>query len=291
MLESNAYIRMVSEALWSIQFLDPDKQTLAIIGAGKIGTAILRALKDEWNVIGTGRSDETIERVRRIGAIATKDNAMACRMADVIILSVKPSHLKDLLTLSRYLEGKLVISVLAGVRTSILESEFPKARVVRAMPNINAIIGESVTAISAGRSARESDVELAERIFRKLGDVFIVPEEYMDPITALIGSGPALVSEIIDAMLLGAVAAGMPRELAYRMLLRLIEGTVRVLEETGMHPAQLRDLVTTPGGTTITGISIMEEMRVKSGIIYAIKGASDRAKEIGAHMERVSVIH
>ena len=245
----------------------------------------MRALKDEWNVIGTGRSDETIERVRRIGAIATKDNAMACRIADVIILSVKPSHLRDLLPLSKHLEGKLVISVLAGVSTSILESEFPKARVVRAMPNINAIIGASVTAISTGRSAKESDVEVAERIFRKLGDVFRVPEEYMDPITALIGSGPALISEIIDAMLLGAVAAGMPRELAYKMLLRLMEGTVRVLEGTGMHPAQLRDLVTTPGGTTITGISVMEEMRVKSGIIYAIKGASDRAKEIGAYME------
>jgi len=254
---------------------------LAVIGAGKIGSAILKAVKDDFSAIGTGRSDETLRRVREIGAVALRDNEKACRMADVVLICVKPFQLPNILHLRNCLADKAVISVMAGVKTELLESVFPGARVVRAMPNINILVNSSVTALAAGKSAEKRDMEIAEEIFRKLGSVMWISEEYMDPFTALVGSGPAFIAEIIDALVLGAVSAGMPRDMAYMALLKLIEGTIKNLE-TGVHPIQLRDLVTTPAGTTIAGMSRI--IKVKEDVVRAVRDASRRAEELGAEV-------
>jgi len=235
-------------------------------------------------LIGTGRTEETLERVKKLGAIATRDNKEACRRADVVILSVKPFHLPSIAGIAEDVEGKIVLSVIAGVRTDLLESMFPGARVIRAMPNIDALAKASITALSAGKSAREEDKAVAEDIFRTIGEVIWIPEEQMDPFTALIGSGPGLIAELIDALVLGAVAAGMPRDLAYTTMLKLLQGTARALEVTGMHPAQLRDLVATPAGTTIRGIYTIELRAVKAALMEAVQKAAERSHELGIEL-------
>lgn len=240
--------------------------------------------KRDLVVIGTGRTEKTLENIERLGATATRDNREACRRADIVILSVKPFNLPSVVEIAEEIREKTVLSVVAGVRTDFLESMFPGARVIRAMPNIDALAKASVTALSAGKSARDEDKTLAEDIFRTIGDVIWIPEEQMDPFTALIGSGPGLIAELIDALVLGAVAAGMPRDLAYATMLKLLEGTARTLEVTGMHPAQLRDLVATPAGTTIKGIYMMELRAVKAALMEAVQKAAERSHELGMEL-------
>jgi len=242
----------------------------------------LKEKKPNWTIIGTGRREETLARVRELGAIATNDNKEACKRADIIVLSVKPFHLPVVAEAVRdVINSKTVLSVVAGVKTSLLEEMLPGARVVRAMPNINAVVKYAITALAAGKSANNEDKVIAEEVFRTIGDIMWIPEEYMDAFTALIGSGPGFIAELVDALVLGAVATGMPRELAYKAMLRLLEGTVKALEKTGWHPAVLRDLVATPAGTTIKGIYIMELRAVKAALMETVQQATKRSIELG----------
>ncbi|HIQ03037.1 MAG TPA: pyrroline-5-carboxylate reductase [Desulfurococcales archaeon] len=263
---------------------------MSVIGAGKIGSTIIKALRKEkpyWTVIGTGRSEETLAKIRGLGAIATRDNKDACRRADVIILSVKPYHLPIVINDIRdVVNGKTILSVIAGVKTRLIEEALPGARVIRAMPNINAIVKSSITALSAGKTASSKDKAIAEEVFRTIGDTIWIPEEYMDAFTALIGSGPGIIAELIDALVLGAVATGMPRELAYRATLKLLEGTIKTLERTGWHPAILRDIVATPAGTTIKGIYVMELRAVKAALMETIQQATKRSIELGLEISK-----
>ncbi|EWG07660.1 MAG: pyrroline-5-carboxylate reductase [Candidatus Aramenus sulfurataquae] len=258
---------------------------VAVIGTGKIGTAIIRALLESYpsvRIISTGRRDETLMKAKSMGVEATKDNDYAVRESDLVILSVKPQHFSTVLSQVKSWEGKKVVSVMAGIRASTLSSLLKGAKVVRAMPNINAIVKRSVTAI-AENGGRDEEIE---EVFRALGTVYWVPEEMLDVWTALVGSGPAFISEIIDGLVLGAVECGMPRDLAYNAVLDMIAGTVENLRLNGDHPVTLRDLVTTPSGTTIRGLMTMEEQGVKSALIKTVESAYRRAKEIGNEIDR-----
>lgn len=256
---------------------------VAVLGAGKIGTILAEAFVGRgWTVLATGRSEETLERARRAGAIPTRDNREACRRADAVVLAVKPRQLPELVEeIGSEVAGKTVVSVVAGVSTAALEGLLRGAGVVRAMPSISALARASLTALSAGRSACGRDREVAEELFRSVGEVVWVSEEHMDAITALLGSGPAFVAEVADALTLGAVAAGVPRDLAYRAVLKLLEGTAETLRRTGWHPAQLRDAVVTPAGTTAEGLRAMEGLGVRAAIIEAILRAAARSAELG----------
>lgn len=254
---------------------------IAIIGAGKIGFTILSALKKMPNIelIATGRSSSTLEKIKSIGVEATTDNDYAVSSSDYIILSVKPQHFPSVLKSVKSWEGKKVISVMAGISISTLSSFLKGSKVYRAMPNINAMVGKSTTAL-----AEERD-ETVEKIFLQIGKVYWVPEELMDVWTALIGSGPAFMAEIIDALSLGAVECVMPRELSYNAILDMIEGTVELLRKC-RHPALLRDQVTTPAGTTIRGLMTMESEGIKSALIKTVEAAYKRSVEIGEQIDR-----
>ncbi|AOL17336.1 pyrroline-5-carboxylate reductase [Sulfolobus sp. A20] len=263
-------------------------KSIAIIGSGKIGSGILKAVKGNYpsiRIIATGRRDETIENVKRMGVEATKDNDYAVREAEVIVLTVKPQHFPVVLRQVNKDSwmGKIVISVMAGIKVSTLSSLIPNAEVYRAMPNINALVNRSTTAI-AERDGRGK--EYVESIFKSLGSVYWVPEDMLDAWTALIGSGPAFISEIIDAFALGAVACGMPRDLAYYAILDMIEGTIKMLKSNLNHPVMLRDQVTTPAGTTIRGLMVMESEGVKSALIKTIESAYQRAYAIGEEIDK-----
>lgn len=254
---------------------------VAILGAGKIGTAIARSIKDEFEVIATARNETTLKKVQELGINSTRNNSYAVSQADVVIISVKPQHFKPLLSEidTNSWEGKKVISVMAGVRLETLSRLLRGAKVFRAMPNINAVVGKATTAITP-----EKD-EIVEKIFSLIGNVYWVQEELLDAWTAIIGSGPAFLAEIIDAFALGAVACGMPRDLAYNAILDMVEGTVTMLKKCKTHPVFLRDQVTTPAGTTIRGLMVMESEGVKSAIIKTVESAYQRAVTIGKEID------
>ncbi len=267
-----------------------DIETLAVIGAGKIGSAIIRAVRkchSDLTVIATGRREKTLIQAKELGAIATRDNNEAVRKAQLIVLSVKPYHFPVVL---RQVErsawrNKIVLSVMAGVKLSTLREALTGAIVYRAMPNINALVGLSATAVSTDSNGREYR-GLIEEMLTCMGTVYWVPEEILDVWTGLAGSGPAFLAEIIDAMVLGAVAVGMPRDLAYNAILDVLEGTAKLLKNRRVHPVEMRDEVTTPAGTTIKGLMMLESEGVKAAMMKTVEAASLRATEIGEKIDK-----
>ncbi len=260
-------------------------RVISVIGAGKIGSAIIKAVRECYsgvNLIATGRRDTTLENARSLGAEAIRSNKEAVSRADLIILSVKPHHFPVVVKeVGRDVwDGKVVVSVMAGIKLRTLSSVLVGAKVFRAMTNVNAFVRKASTAIST-LNGDDRDKALVEELFKCLGTVYWVPEEYIDIWTALAGSGPAFISEIIDALVLGAVASGMPRDIAYRAILDVLEGTVTLLKSRDTHPAEVRDEVTTPGGTTIRGLAVMESRGIKSALMETIEAAYRRSYEIG----------
>ncbi len=266
---------------------------VGIIGAGKIGTALIKGLRRCPNlrvdsIIGSGRSDETINRVEALGVIGTKDNDYLVRESDIIFISVKPYHFPKVYSdvSSDAWDKKTVISVMAGVKLDTLKGLLPEAKLFRAMPNINALVQESTTAVAFTGGVTSGDLRVVEDLLKCIGSVKWVPEEYIDIWTGLIGSGPAFLSEIIDALVLGAVATGMPRELAYSAILHMMRGTVELLKTSeGKHPMELRDEVTTPAGTTIAGLKKLERTGVKAGLMEVVEAAVIRSREIGVEVD------
>ncbi len=266
----------------------PIADCLSVIGAGRIGQTIIRALLKSGygRILGTARRDRTLSRIREIGVEATRDNAYAVREADTVILSVKPYHLIDVLreVPSNYWRGRLVVSVIAGVSLATLRKHLRGAEVYRAMPNINALVGRSSTALASDGLDGERKGEV-EDIFSRIGKVYWVREELLDAWTGVVGSGPAYIAEIIDGLVLGGLAVGLPRDLIFESILDVLEGTAKLLREKRIHPVEMRDEVTTPGGTTIKGLSVLEAEAVKSALIKAVEEATKRSMDISRHID------
>jgi pyrroline-5-carboxylate reductase len=210
----------------------------------------------------------------------TDDNALAS-VGEVLLLAVKPQ------VFAKATEGlpgtnvPLVISILAGVTLAQLEVAIASKAIIRAMPNTPAQIGAGVTAIALGASANQAHRETALRIFAAVGEVVELPESSMDAVTGLSGSGPGYVAVVIEALADGGVAAGLPRAIATKLAIQTVLGTAQLIAKSGMHPAELKDRVTSPGGTTIAGIAQMERSGVRSGLIDAVIAATRRAEELG----------
>jgi len=241
------------------------------------------------HVYASGRRDETLVKASSLGAEAHRDNDYVVRNSDVVFLSVKPYHFPVLYSQVNRgsWEGKVVVSVMAGVKLETLEKALVGAEVFRAMPNINAFVGRSTTAVATNNVAvRNESRDLVDKLFRCLGTVYWVPEEYLDIWTGLVGSGPAFIAEIIDGLVLGAVASGMSREVAYNAVLDMIDGTVKLLKELKIHPIEVRDEVTTPAGTTINGLKVFESKGVKAGLMEIVETAYKRSVEIGNEVNK-----
>jgi pyrroline-5-carboxylate reductase len=215
----------------------------------------------------------------------TSDNLAVANTAEVLVLAVKPQVftevVADLATSKSSLEKQLIISILAGVSLSQLEWAFPKQAVIRAMPNTPATVGGGITAIARGSHTTEVDIDQAKNIFQAVGEVVEVPETLMDAVTGVSGSGPAYVAIMVEALADGGVAAGLPRNIAYQLALQTVLGTAQLLHGSKMHPAELKDRVASPGGTTIAGISSLERNGFRSALIEAVIAATERSRQLG----------
>lgn len=212
----------------------------------------------------------------------TADNRDAIA-AEIVLLAIKPQVFaavtQDLI--SRDAARPLILSILAGVPLSRLEAAFPECPVVRAMPNTPATVGAGLTAIAAGQHAQATHMAQARQIFEAVGEVVEVTESLMDAVTGLSGSGPGYVAVVIEALADGGVAAGLPRATALKLAIQTVRGTAEYLQQSNLHPAELKDRVTSPGGTTIAGIAKLEEAGLRSALIEAVRAATQRSQELG----------
>ena len=262
---------------------------VAVLGAGRIGEAVARAMarsKRVHSVIVTKRHPTTLRRPLPSKVEASSDNLAAATRADLVIISVKASDAKDLLkTISPATHGKLVISLMAAISISKIERYLPGARVVRAMTNMAASVGEAVTAYSTGRNVSQSDVESVEFVLGRLGKCLQLPESQMDAVTALSGSGPAYIAILIDAMVTAGLRVGLPRDTAFRLATQTLVGTAKLLEDGDIGVNELRDAVTTPAGTTIAGIYELEKGSFRTSVMNAVEAATMAAERVAKKFE------
>lgn len=258
---------------------------IAVIGAGTIGSAVAKALAKNYEVIATRRRIEKIKWLEEYGIEITSDNRTAAKAADVVILAVKPNKIKKVLEEIREdIEGKIVISLAAAISLEALKG-LANAKFVRAMPNIAVLVGESFTAYAA-RDLDENETKLVEEIFKTFGMCAKVEEEYMDAITGLSGSGPAYVSVFLEALMYGGLRVGLPRDLAILASAQTLLGTAKLLLELNLHPAQVRDMVITPGGTTIDGIFELEDSRIRNALMKAVDAATKKSMILRLELEK-----
>lgn len=262
---------------------------VAVIGGGKIGEAVARSFADSdkiTRVIITKRNISTLKHLQSSKIVVTQDNKKAAKEADVVIISVKAGDAKQVLNeISNLVSGKLVISLMAAVSIKKIESAIPKAKVVRAMPNIAATIGEAITAYAASPKLTKNDIERVDFILCCFGDCIEVSENLMDAVTALSGSGPAYIAILIEALVSAGLKVGMPRDIAFKLVTKTLTGTADLLSQKMMHPAELRDSVTTPAGTTIAGIYELEKGSVRTSIMNAVDAATLAAERVAKKFE------
>ena len=262
---------------------------VAVIGAGKIGEAVARGLAKSHeitSVIMTKRSIGTIKNLQSERIVVTSDNKKAAKESDIVLISVKAGDAKHILSeISDHVKNKIVISLMAAVSIKKIESMIPNAKVVRAMPNIAATIGEAITAYAASPKLTNADKDKVEFILRCFGDCVPVQENLMDAVTALSGSGPAYIAIMIEAMVSAGLKVGMPRDIAFKLVTKTLTGTADLLSQKQMHPAELRDTVTTPAGTTIAGIYELEKGSIRTSIMNAVDAATMAAERVAKKFE------
>ena len=264
-------------------------EKIGFIGGGNMAEALIRGLvKGTFPAGQIVVSEPSAERQRlltgRYGISFATDNRSLVRECPLVILAIKPQLLSEVVgDFAAALRGeKLLLSILAGVTTTTLEASFDgRPRVVRAMPNTPALVGEGATALCAGRFATVDDLTAARHIFEAVGSVQLVAESQMDAVTGLSGSGPAYVFTVIEALADGGVREGLSRETALQLAVQTVLGAARLVKESGEHPALLRDKVCSPGGTTIAAVQTLEDRGLRGALMAAVAAAARRSRELG----------
>ncbi|MBN2110300.1 MAG: pyrroline-5-carboxylate reductase [Methanosarcinaceae archaeon] len=267
-----------------------DGKKLGFIGTGKMGSSLIKGIC-EAGIIPSSRiyASDVFEASLKelhdsLHINVSTDNVDVVKNADMIVLAVKPQILRSVLSHIKEAAGndKLVISIAAGVKLETIENMLNEgSRVVRVMPNIAATVAEAASAISPGRNASVEDADDVLTIFGSVGSSLIVPEHLMDAVTGLSGSGPAFIFPVIEAMADGGVFEGLDRSSAMVLAAQTVMGAAKMVLETGTHPGQLKDMVTSPGGTTIRGVHVLEENGIRAAFMNAVIAASNRSRELG----------
>jgi pyrroline-5-carboxylate reductase len=255
-----------------------------------MGEAILRGVLAAGRLQPTqvfasdARADVASGLASKHGIRTSTDNLAVAQACDAALLCVKPYQMGPVLdndAMRAALAGKPVMSIAAGVRLEKLCGFLPKSAVIRVMPNVAALIGEGAAGVARSKAATDAHAALALALFNSVGKAVEVDESHMDIVTAVAGSGPAFVFVMIDALADGAVKLGLRRDLAVQLAAQMIQGAARMVVQTGTHPAVLKDQVTTPGGCTIAGLSVMEEGRIRSVLAKTVEETARVAGKLG----------
>jgi pyrroline-5-carboxylate reductase len=263
---------------------------VVIVGGGKMGEVIVNGIISNHLALPEEITVTDILRERReylkmeYGIESIPNSAAAARNADILILAVKPQGMVEVLKelASVIDESKLVISIAAGIPIKAIEEQLGESiRVIRVMPNTPALVGEGAAALAMGKNASKDDMELAKAIFDSVGIAVIVDEKLMDAVTGLSGSGPAYAFIVIEALSDAGVYMGLSREVALKLAAQTMLGAAKLCLNSEKHIGELRDMVTSPGGTTISGIKALEEGGIRATLIRAVEAAALRSKELG----------
>jgi pyrroline-5-carboxylate reductase len=262
--------------------------TLAILGTGRLGEALLDGLLRSGGTT-PARVRCVVRREQRAGELRARhgvqagtDAPAAVAEADVLVLAVKPQNLRALLEdiAPKVTPQHTVVSFVAGVPTRVIEEALGEVPVVRVMSNTPVQVDEAMSAIAPGRFARQAHLDLAEGILSRVGRVVHLGEEHLDAVTALSGSGPAYFFLLAEAMIDAGILLGLSRDIATELIVQTMVGSAKMLRDRGKHPVELREAVTSPGGTTIAAVRVLEQERVRAAFLNAIEAARDRATEL-----------
>lgn len=265
-------------------------QKVGFVGAGNMGEALIKGVlaanlvPPEAIHVTDVRLDRLRELDRQYGIQVAPDNTALVQHADIVVLAVKPQIMNGVLKeiAAAVTRQKLLISIAAGVSTAAMRAALGKdARLIRVMPNTPALVLEGVTAIAKAEGLEPGDLDTAGELFSAVGRVVTLGEDALDAVTGLSGSGPAYVALVVESLADGGVKMGLDRLTAMTLATQTVLGTARLLLETGMHPGALKDMVSSPGGTSIAGIAALEEGGVRTTFITAVERATLRSRELG----------
>jgi pyrroline-5-carboxylate reductase len=263
---------------------------IGFLGAGKMATALARGfiraeiVTPKQVVAGDVSAAARDAFTSETGAPVATANADVLKFAPVLILAVKPGCVAEVLAEQRgnFTKDHLLISIAAGVTLAKLEAALPAgSRVIRVMPNTPALVGTGASAFALGKSATAADGDLTKKLLSAVGIAFQVKEPLLDAVTGLSGSGPAYVYQFIEALSDGGVAAGLPRDVATKLAAQTVLGSARMVLETGQHPGVLKDMVTSPAGTTIEGVHELEKGGMRATVMSAVRAATEKSKKLG----------
>jgi pyrroline-5-carboxylate reductase len=262
---------------------------ICVLGAGKAGEALVAGLlssgwaKPEDIVATVRRAEHAAELAQQYGIEATLDNAAAVRGARIVVIAVKPQDIESLLAdVSAEIEpSQTVLTIAAAIPTELIERHVgDRVPVVRAMPNAPVTVQEGMAGVSGGAHAGEEHITLAEEVLGSVGRSVRVDETYMDAVTAVSGSGPAYFALLAESMIEAGILLGLSREIATDLVVQTMLGTAKLLRDEKMHPVELREMVTSPGGTTIAAIRELEQAGVRAAFLNAIQAAMKRGREL-----------
>jgi pyrroline-5-carboxylate reductase len=264
---------------------------VGFLGAGNMGEAIIKGLLQTGlvpadTIAATDvRADRLEQLARQYGIRGAAENTALVAQSDVVILAVKPQIMGMVMQeIAGAVDAtKLLISIAAGVSTATLRAQLGRpARLIRVMPNTPALVLEGVTAIARAEGLDPGDLDTAQELFAAVGRAVVLEESALDAVTGLSGSGPGYVAIVIEALADGGVKMGLDRATATLLAAQTVLGSARLILETGVHPGQLKDMVSSPGGTTIAGIAALEDGGFRRALIQAVERATLRSRELGA---------
>lgn len=264
---------------------------LAVLGCGKMGESLVAGLlASGWrtasDVVVTARSEDRLKELSEAhGVSTTTDNGAAVAGADVVVIAVKPQDIEALLMeISPHVgTDQTVLSVAAAIPTSFIESHLAQpVPVVRAMPNTPSVVHEGMAGIAPGKFADDDHLRVATEVLEAVGRVVSIPESYLDAVTAISGSGPAYFALLAEAMIEAGILLGLSREISTDLVVQTMLGSAKLMRDAHMHPVELREMVTSPGGTTIRAIRVLEQSGVRAAFLNAIQAAMERSQELAA---------
>mgnify|MGYP001773632703 CR=1 FL=1 len=241
----------------------------------------MRSLRPEDIMVSEPRDERRQYLSKTYNVRTTPSNREATELANIVILAVKPQNMETVLEEIKDLIGqqKVIVSIAAGITISYIQSKLRTSRIIRVMPNTPALIGEGVSVMSLCECFGGPEVNTVREIFMSAGKVITLPEHYMDAVTALSGSGPGFIAFFVESLIEAGIKAGLSEETSRELTLHTLSGTAKLLEQ-GLSPQRLREMVTSPGGTTQAGLSIFNERDFKGTVIDAILRAKKRSEEL-----------